>query len=222
MEELRDALLGTALFEGVPQDKIICVLKCLNAEEIHVTKSSHIVHQDKTVAKTLYLIQGRFQIIKDDYYGYTSILDECTKGSVIGAETFFNIILLQKYDLIAAEDCTFVALNSNQLIEAKPCCQKYINIVKANLAKISIDMNNNLLHKLDILSNRSIRSKILAYLDAQSKKAQSNTFRIPHSRQELADLLYIDRSALSHELSKMQSEGIIDYSRSEFTLYIHQ
>ncbi len=87
MEELRDYLYGTPLFEGVPQDKIICVLKCLNAEKINVSKNLHIVHQDKSVSKTLYLIEGRFQIIKDDYHGNKSILDEYEKGAVIGAET---------------------------------------------------------------------------------------------------------------------------------------
>ena len=79
-------------------------------------------------------------------------------------------------------------------------------------------MNMQLVKRLDTLANRSTREKVLAYLQERSQEAGSHTFSIPYNRQELADYLYIERSALSRELSRMQCEGIISYDRNRFAL----
>ena len=80
-------------------------------------------------------------------------------------------------------------------------------------------MNADLIGKLGVVSNRTTREKVLAYLSEQARLNGSTVFDIPYSRQELADALYVERSALSHELSKLKQDGLISYTRGHFELH---
>lgn len=83
----------------------------------------------------------------------------------------------------------------------------HVDHIRANLALISMKMSSDLLDRLSIASMRSTRDKVLAYLTNEAKAQGSAVFDIPYNRQELADALYVERSALSHELGKLQKEG---------------
>ena len=78
--------------------------------------------------------------------------------------------------------------------------------------------NRVLVEKAGILSRRTTREKVLSYLSTEAARHGSSSFRIPLDRQALADYLAVDRSALSLVLSKLKSEGIIDYDRNAFCL----
>ena len=69
------------------------------------------------------------------------------------------------------------------------------------------------------ISNKTIRNKVLSYLSFMKLETQNSTFKIPFDRQQMADYLNVERSALSKELSKMKSEGLIDYHKNTFTVY---
>lgn len=94
-----------------------------------------------------------------------------------------------------------------------------VNRIRENLARITLQMNADLLGKLGIVSNRSTREKVLAYLSDQAALHGSSAFDIPYTRQELADALYVERSALSHELSRLQKDGYLTFSRKHFELH---
>ena len=83
------------------------------------------------------------------------------------------------------------------------------------LAERNLMMNR----KLAILSQRSIRDKLLAFLAWQRQDKKSTTFTIPFNRDELADYLCVNRSALSREISNMMDDGLIASERNQFTLY---
>ena len=87
-----------------------------------------------------------------------------------------------------------------------------------NLLKIVARKNLMLNQKIDFISRRTTREKLMAYLTAQAKAADSRIFSIPYNRQELADYLGVERSAMSAELGKLKKEGTIDFHRNHFTL----
>jgi len=78
--------------------------------------------------------------------------------------------------------------------------------------------NISLTQKIEFISKRTTREKLLAYLSSEAQKAGSNRFSIPFNRQELADYLSVDRSAMSAELSKLRKEGILNYNKNHFEL----
>ena len=68
------------------------------------------------------------------------------------------------------------------------------------------------------MSQRTTRDKILSYLSMESQKNKSSKFDIPFNRQQLADFLSVDRSALSKEMCKMRDEGIFKFNKNHFEL----
>ena len=80
------------------------------------------------------------------------------------------------------------------------------------------DKNARLMAKVEVISQKSLREKILTFLSLQAQMQGSGYFEIPMSRQELAEYLCADRSALSRELSGMKADGLLDYDRNTFRL----
>ena len=209
------------LFEGVPSDKVPHVLNCLNATLVTFAKHERILECDKPNRSAAYLCEGRAQLVSHDFWGNRSILGEYAPGSAIAAEQFFKLDLPVPADVVAGSPCTLLLFNLEKHVEAKPCCMVHVNRIRENLARITLQMNADLLGKLGIVSNRSTREKVLAYLSDQAVIHGSSEFDIPYTRQELADALYVERSALSHELSRLQQDGCITFTRKHFQLHRH-
>ena len=93
------------------------------------------------------------------------------------------------------------------------------SLVVQNLFYVLADKNRILMQKLSLLATRTTRAKLTSYLTAESVRAGSNSFTIPFNRQQLADYLGVDRSALSAELGKMQREGLLEFRKNHFHLY---
>ena len=94
------------------------------------------------------------------------------------------------------------------------------SVLISNLFKILSKENIELIEKIENISQKTIRDKLLTYLSNEGQKHKSNIFEIPFNRQELADYLNIDRSAMSFELSKLKSEGLINYKKNKFVLKV--
>lgn len=219
MPDSPDVRTDLPLFEGIPEGKIPHVLKCLNATVVEYGRGDRIFARSGDGEKTGYLCEGRAQLVSNDYWGNRSILGEYGPGSVVAAERFFKLDLTLPADVIACEPCTVLQFNLGKHVEAKPCCMVHVDRIRSNLARITIRMSAELVGKLNIVSMRSTREKILAYLTSRAAAESSATFDIPYSRQELADALYVERSALSHELSKLQKDGFITFNRRHFELH---
>ena len=80
--------------------------------------------------------------------------------------------------------------------------------------------NNNLIfdQKIQVISKRTTREKLMTYLMNQMKLQNNSSFTIPYDRQELADYLEVDRSGLSVQISKLRKEGVLECEKSRFTL----
>ena len=96
-------------------------------------------------------------------------------------------------------------------------CTKHKLLIN-NLFEILSKENIELIQKIENISQKTIRDKLLTYLSNEAKRNKSNIFEIPFNRQDLADYLNIDRSAMSFELSKMQKDGLIKFEKNKFML----
>lgn len=219
MTDLESIPTDLPLFDGIPTEKIPHVLRCLNVRVCNYDKRDYIFNHLRPSTYTGYLCEGTAFIVSNDVHGNRSILSECKPGSVLAAEQFFKLDSPISTDVIASTPCQVLLFNLEEEVEAKPCCMVHVDHVRANLSRSAMQMNNELLGKLEIVSNRSTREKVFAYLSDQVKLNDSKSFDIPFTRQELADALYVDRSALSRELSKLQREGYISYSGKHFEVH---
>ncbi|MGL5514157.1 MAG: Crp/Fnr family transcriptional regulator, partial [Sporomusa sp.] len=120
--------------------------------------------------------------------------------------------------VLATQPCQVVWIEWQKVLESPVDLQSQHGRMLQNLLHILAQKNVLLNQRVRTLSKRSIRAKLMYYLSMQAQAAQSNTFEIPFNRQQLADYLCVDRSALSSALGRMQSQGLIEFKRSRFTI----
>ena len=120
--------------------------------------------------------------------------------------------------VFAAENCRIMFMDCGKVIRTCSRSCPFHGTLISNLLRIVSEKALFLNRKIDFLSKRSTREKLLAFLSSQAKQAGKSDFTIPFNRQELADFLCVERSAMSAELSQMKRDGLIDYDRSRFRL----
>ena len=121
-------------------------------------------------------------------------------------------------DAVAAEPAEIVFLNVRSFLKNPSLTQAWSGVIAQRLLSLTAQKNLNLSNRMLHTASRSIRERLLSYLSQQALEHGSHRFEIPFSRQQLADYLGVDRSAMSHELSKMQQEGILTCRKNAFEL----
>jgi CRP/FNR family transcriptional regulator, dissimilatory nitrate respiration regulator len=218
MEQYFTLLLHSQLFKGVQQEEIRSILQCLGAVKRGYKKGEYIYQIGDTASSVALLLKGEVHIQHEDYWGNQTIISEITPGVLFG-ETY---ALLPNAPLtvnaFAVTDCTVLFLKAFNIISPCEHACRFHNILIRNLVTALAGKNLILTGKLEHMAQRSTRNKLLSYLSLQSIKAGSPSFDIPFNRQQLADYLAVDRSAMSNELGKLRDEGLLEFDKSHFRL----
>lgn len=218
MQKYFDVLKNSALFKDIDTNDLSKMFKCLLMNKKTFEKNSYIFTASQKFVEVGIILKGRVNVIKEDYWGNRTILTTLTTGDLFG-ETFAcaNAINTQ-FSVIATEQSEIMFLNYQRI--TTPCqfaCSFHAKIIQ-NMLLLVAQKNILLTTKIDHLSKKTTREKILSYLSNEALKNNSNTFTIPFNRQELADFLSVERSAMSAELSRMQKDKLIVYQKNKFTL----
>lgn len=211
-------LSNTTLFRGLQTDEIRSVLTCMNAQEKSYRKGEVLCRAGESVSSMGMVLSGSANIVVNYYWGGSNIFGHVGPGELF-AESYAAIPGRELLaDVIADEPTEVLFLPFLRLTET--CAQScpFHNRVIHNLLQIMARKNLHLSVRMMHTASRSIRNRLLSYLSEQAVQNGSSQFTIPFSRQQLADYLGVDRSALSNELSKMQRDGLITYKRNQFAL----
>ena len=211
-------LSNTTLFRGLQTDEIRSVLTCMNAREKSYRKGEVLCRAGESVSSMGMILSGSVNIVVNYYWGGSNIFGHIGPGELF-AESYAAIPGRELLaDVIADEPTEVLFLPFLRLTET--CAQScpFHNRVIHNLLQIMARKNLHLSVRMMHTASRSIRNRLLSYLSEQAVQNGSSQFTIPFSRQQLADYLGVDRSALSNELSKMQRDGLITYKRNRFAL----
>ena len=122
-------------------------------------------------------------------------------------------------EYFAASTCRILFLEVSKILTVCPSACAFHNRLIRNLLTLVSRKNFQLNRKLEHMSKRTTREKLLSYLSMESKKANASTFTIPFNRQQLADYLSVDRSAMSNELCKLRDAGILEFNKNTFTIF---
>ena len=161
---------------------------------------------------------GKLQIIKEDYWGNRSIIETAGPGDVFGEAFSCAEIVPVPVSVVAAEQTRVLLFDYQKLLTTcSSSCEFHTRVIK-NMIRILAEKNIMLMQKMEHITKRSTREKLLSYLSTQAFIKKSSSFDIPFNRQELADYLSVDRSAMSAELSRMRDEGMIRFKKNHFTL----
>ena len=212
------ALSKTSLFYGTTPREAEAMLNCLGAVQQCFTKGETIYHTGDSVTSLGMVLSGSVLIENDEFWGNTSILDSIGPGQIF-AETYACACgERMMVNVVAAESTDVLFLDMRKALQiCSHACAHHNKLIR-NLLSISAQKNLNLSRKIFHTSPKSIRGRLLSYLSYQAVRSGSQSFVIPFNRQQLADYLNVDRSALSNELSKMQRDGLLHVEKNHFEL----
>lgn len=209
----------SSLFAGIEENEIDAMIQCLSADIKKYKKDEFIFRQGDYIRSLGMVLKGRAHIVQEDFWGNRNILTQIEPGQIF-AETYACLNERElRVDVIAEEETEILFMDMQKVIGVCASACRFHSMLIRNLLNVLAGKNLMLTTKIGHVMQRSTRDKILSYLSEQSLSAHSSEFIIPFNRQELADYLSVDRSALSNELSKLSKEGIIDYKKNKFKLY---
>ncbi len=211
-------LSNTPLFHGIKENEIAYVLSCLGARENSYRKNETIFRAGDTVREFGLVESGSVNIVVNFYWGSSNIFGHMEKGEIF-AENYAAIPGKElTCDVVAAEDSVILFLDFTKLLTTcQHGCSFHHRLIH-NLLRISAQKSLNLSSRMMHIAPKSLRGRLLSYLSEQAMIHGSTRFTIPFNRQQLADYLGVDRSALSNGLSKMQKDRLITFRKNEFTL----
>ena len=213
-----EKICAAPLFAGMNPEEVSSILQCLQAQKKEYQRGETIFPVGKTIDRIGLVLSGSVMIERDDYWGNRSILTAVGEGEIFG-ETY-ACLPAQPADIcaVAAQKGEILFLQVGRMLRTcQNACPFHARLI-ANLLEVSAQKNRQLSLKLDILSKRTTREKLLSYLSSQAVRTGSSSFSIPFNRQQLADFLSVDRSAMTVELGKLKKEGIIDFEKHQFRI----
>ena len=210
--------LDIPLFQGLEREEISEVLQKFHGLIKHFSKSDYIYLAGDCVENLCVVLDGTVQMIKEDIWGEKSIIANLGAGSVFAENFLGKLGDRSVVSYFVASDSEVLMLPLGRSLFDVNTNSKASQRLMFNIVSILADNNTRLIEKTEILCKKTLRSKILAYLEQEARNKQSHQFTIPFNRTDLANYLDADRSALTRELARMKDEGIIDYTKNTFTL----
>lgn len=218
MKEYIPILRQTSMFAGLGDGDIASMLTCLDARLRTYKKGEYIVRQGEHLRDIMVLVDGALHLQTDDYWGNRSILSHIAPGEMFGESYATPESGPLLTNVIAIQDSAVIFFDVTRLMTTCSAACRFHSLVIQNIYFAISQKNRGLVQKLGYMSKRTTREKLLAYLSDQAKKHNGSSFDIPFNRQQLADFLSVDRSAMSNELCKMRDEGMIRFEKNHFTL----
>lgn len=218
MKKYIPVLKRTKLFSGVGEDDIASLLSCLGARKKEYKKGEYILREGEHISDIFILVEGKIHIQKDDYWGNRSILSVISVGEMFGEGYAAPESGALLNDVVAVEDSSVIFFDVKRILTTCSSACHFHNMIVQNMFFAISDKNRRLVQKLGHMSGRTTRAKLISYLSEEAKRQGSSAFTVPFNRQQLADYLCVDRSAMSNELCKMRDEGMIKFEKSRFEL----
>lgn len=211
-------LKQTQLFAGVGEEDLGAMLGCLQAKACTYAKGEYIFRQGEYLDCIAIVAEGSVHIQKHDYWGNRSIINVIGVGDMFGEAYSAPDSGALLHDIVAAKDSTVILFEVNKILTVCSSACRFHSMVIKNLFYAISKKNRKLVQKLGHMAKRSTREKLISYLSEEAKRQNSGTFTIPLNRQQLADFLSVDRSAMSNELGKMRDDGLLVFDKNRFTL----
>lgn len=218
MKNFIPILEKTSLFSNISSSDIQFILNCLSFKVSSYKKDEFILHAGENTDLLGIIIKGKVLILKDDFWGNRSIISEVSEGFPFAEAYAFISTIPLEISVLASTDCTILFLDVKKIIQTCSMSCNFHNQLIYNLLSDVSKKNMILTKKIEHMSKKTIREKLLSYLSAESQKNKNASFKIPFTRQQLADYLSVDRSALSNELSKLMREGVLIFKKNDFIL----
>jgi len=206
------------LFTGIDDTQLESLLGCLDAKYCSYNKDEFIFRMDEKAEFVGVVLAGAANIIQEDFWGNRSILGRVSPGELFGEAFSCAESNRLHVSAVATEPSVVMQINYRRIITVCPASCVFHTKLIINMLRVLANKNIMLIRKIEHISRRTTKEKLLSFLSDQALLKSSSEIVIPYNRQELADFLCVERSALSRELGEMKREGLLDYDKNRFVL----
>lgn len=220
MKKFLPLLRNTALFAGIAEGEILSLLGCLDVRTSVHAKGAFILRAGDRVDAAGLLISGSALVVQEDFWGNRNLMARLAPGQTFAEVFACAPAAILNVGVVAESPCEVMRLDVRRLLTTCPsACAHHGRMIRNLVAELA-GKNLRLNEKLTHMGQRTTRAKLLSYLSAQAQRLGAAEFDIPLSRQQLADYLSVERSAMSAALSRLRDEGLLEFEKNHFTLKI--
>lgn len=210
--------LQSPLFAGIDAADFEGMLGCIGYHVKTYQKGEIIALEEENINHVGVVMEGSVDMLKEDIWGNRTMLVRTYPQDIFGETFACGEDSLSVVTFAAAENCRVLFLSFCRVMHTcTHACQFHQTLIE-NMVRLIARKNRELMRKVEVVSKKTLREKILTYLSIQSQSQGSRRFELPLGRVEWAEYLNADRSALTRELAKMKDEGIIDYHKNSFEI----
>lgn len=210
-------LFKNPVFEGITEEEYGAMAEGGTIRRAVYPKGAVLFHTGEQIRCFGILLTGSIHIESNDVWGNRTILHNIAKGQAF-AETYAFSQVPMMVDVRAAADCTVLLVDLPALLDTANRSRSWYVKILYNVLRLSTEKNLLWSGRMFCLTAKGIRARVMTYLSAEAVRSGSLTVTIPFDRQQLADYLNVERSALSKELGRMQKEGILTFHKNTFHL----
>ncbi len=163
------------------------------------------------------ILEGQIEIIRTDYNGNKTVIEELEEDDIFG--NLISILNNKENEIITKKETKILAIDYNTIINYEENSKGYYNEFIKNLFKMVVQKLNNANKRINIITKKTIRNKLLEYFNTNSYGHQKKYVYLPFNLTKLADYLSVDRTAMSRELKSLKDEGFIEINKKRITLF---
>lgn len=214
----KELQFASPLFEGIEENDLSGMLHCTGYHTASYKKGQVIHLEQERIRHIGIVLSGAVDMVMEDIWGNRTLLARMRSPEMFGETFACSEDNRSMAAFLAAEDTCVVFIPFHKIMHTcTMACQFHHRLVE-NMVRIIASKNRELLQKIEIMSKKSLREKILAYLSVQAQLQASRYVQLPLGRVELAQYLCADRSALTRELANMKADGLIDFEKNTFRI----
>ena len=218
MDKVSNPLESCDLFQDLPPS-IVTALVLPQSTLQFFPKGCYLLQPQQRLDSFALVVQGTIHTQHIALDGSYRILDVLAPGDILGLDLLFTRTRLSPYHAVTAAACQLLYLPVDLILSPNLLPPEHRMAVMHRLLTQISQENMRKEYRLAILSQKGLRERITTYLTMQASRQGTNTVTIPFSREEMASYLCVNRSALSHELSLMQNQGLLTFRKNTFTLH---
>ena len=205
------------LFEGVDSKEFNQIIDSLDSQLKFYRSGQTILNVGQSINRIPLILEGIVSIYQSDFWGHEECIEVLHDGNIFAEAFACDKKNIANISAVADKPTVILWFNIKDILKIDASDASRTTLIR-NIMNTLATKNLNLNNKVTHISKQKTRDKILSYLSSESLKAESNEFDIPYDRQQLADYLGIERSAMSAQISKLAKEGYFDTKKNHFKL----
>ena len=213
--EDKGSLSRCSLFYGLDPLKTV---EALGGQIHSCSAGSFLLHEGERMEQVFIVLTGKLHAAYFEQDGREFLYQQILPSYLAGGEIVCTPRKNSPYGIYAVEDSRLLGFRWALLEKESPLPLELRLSLTQNLLYFVANQNIRKYYKIDALSVKSARERIMKYLNAQAARSGSRSFTVPMNREAMANYLCLNRSVLSHELKRMEAEGILRFRKEHFTL----